>query len=787
MKSLKKPESFLRKNREAGTAPEGENSRQASLVAGLEGNSARSTAANAEKVQQLPEGAEGTSAKSNRTRDACAYQFGPFLLDAAERVLLCEGERVPLTPKVFETLLALVESAGHIVRKETLIKRVWPDTNVQEDNLTFNISTLRKALGRYDPEREFIRTEHKLGYHFVAPVNIVEPGTPGGAAFAPSLDSNEIGASSEVVTPAPNGREVVPQQRLGARHRVMWVGLGLALLIVAAGTVWLATPAPEPNVLKFDQITADGREKGDGLATDGERVYLIEQAPTGWVLAQVSASGGEPTAIASTPMDSSVADISPDHRELLVVQGREFAPGTLEVVPLFGGEPRRLGNIRAYSAACSPDGATLAYTMDNGVYLCAPDGSNSRRIVSMSGLLVRPHWSPDGSKLCFTRSEHSEESLWEVGRDGKGLTCLFPGILTGLVSGPGLWTPNGEYLITESFCSGHDAPSAVRLPTGPFGRRWGRPACLGFGPLGMGASAISPDGARLFGIGSPAKHRQMEEYDTHSRQFRPFLSNISCGYADFSKDGQRIAYVTGEKEITGDRCLWVSQIDGSHKVQITKPPLVAQLPRWSPDGKWIAFMGEDPGQPWRVRVVSAEGGSYSPLTAVSNAEGAPTWSLDGSQIAFGGMTQPADRTTGQLVIHIFNRKTGELSKVPGSEGLWTARWSPDGRYIAALTEDSRGLMLFDFRTMRWAKLAAMLTIPDLVWSRHEEAIYFNGEVTAGNRSIFRVNVPSGRLERLASLTGRSDFDWLGLAPDDSPLIARTTSTKEIYALTVKWP
>jgi len=99
-------------------------------------------------------------------------------------------------------------------------------------------------------------------------------------------------------------------------------------------------------------------------------------------------------------------------------------------------------------------------------------------------------------------------------------------------------------------------------------------------------------------------------------------------------------------------------------------------------------MGKDPGQAWRVRVVSVGGGSYAPVTPVNNEEGAPTWSPESDQVAFGGMTQPAERTTGRLVIHILNLKTHQVSDVPGSEGLWTARWSPDGRYIAALMEDS---------------------------------------------------------------------------------------------------
>ena len=451
-----------------------------------------------------------------------AYEFGPFLLITAERVLMCQGQRVPLTPKVFETLLVLVENAGHIVHKETLMERVWPDTIVQEDSLTFNISTLRKALGGHGAGQQFIKTEPKLGYRFVAPVKIVALGSAE-AAFAADPNSKTVVAQAllpvaraDVLHVSGTGKSARATASKSAWATVKWVGLGSALLILVAATVWLAMPLPEPKILKFDQITADGREKGEGLATDGERVYFIEQAPTGWVIAQVSASGSEPVPISSIARDSVISDISPDHRELLVVEERAFAPGTLEVVPLFAGHPRRLGNMLAYSASWSTDAGTLAYTTDSGVYLCDPDGSNSCRIVTMSGKLDRVRWSPSGSKLCFVQGEPSGGSLWEVDRGGNDLICLSPGLLSGHEGSYGLWTPNGKYLITQSLYSGHYVPSAVRLSSGPFHRLSGQLAWLGSAPMNMGVWAISPDGARLFCLGSGAKHPQMEEYDTQA-------------------------------------------------------------------------------------------------------------------------------------------------------------------------------------------------------------------------------------------------------------------------------
>ncbi|HSD46564.1 MAG TPA: winged helix-turn-helix domain-containing protein [Pyrinomonadaceae bacterium] len=101
-------------------------------------------------------------------RDNRSYEFGRFRLNAAERVLLREGELVSLTPKVFDILLTLVENSGHVVLKDDLMKRVWPDTFVEEGNLTQNISLLRKALGETPGGVQFIETVPRRGYRFVA-------------------------------------------------------------------------------------------------------------------------------------------------------------------------------------------------------------------------------------------------------------------------------------------------------------------------------------------------------------------------------------------------------------------------------------------------------------------------------------------------------------------------------------------------------------------------------------------------------------------------------------------
>src|SRR5262245_9506463 len=112
---------------------------------------------------------------SSVTRDS--YKFGSFFLDLAERQLLHDDQVVPLTPKVFDLLVRLVENSGHLVRKEELLAEIWPDSFVEETSLSRNISVLRKILSQGSTNGEqYIETIPKSGYRFIAPVTRLETG-----------------------------------------------------------------------------------------------------------------------------------------------------------------------------------------------------------------------------------------------------------------------------------------------------------------------------------------------------------------------------------------------------------------------------------------------------------------------------------------------------------------------------------------------------------------------------------------------------------------------------------
>jgi len=272
---------------------------------------------------------------------------------------------------------------------------------------------------------------------------------------------------------------------------------------------------------------------------------------------------------------------------------------------------------------------------------------------------------------------------------------------------------------------------------------------------------------------------ELIRYDVKSKQFQPYLGGMSADWVDFSRDSSWIAYCTFP-----DSKVWRSRVDGSERLQLSLPATQAIQPRWSPDGNQIAFVETSHGKSWRICVVSAEGGpSRVVLDDVGEAVD-PDWSPDGESLIFGGLP-PVFGTSSATAIRRLNLKSQQLSIVPGSEGLFSPRWSPDGRYLAALTANSSKLMLFDFRTGKWQELIRV-SVSYLSWSRDSKHIYFDNYLE-NEHGFYRVSVADRRLEQLVNLrdlrlAAGIYGSWSGLTPDGSPLLTRDVGTQEIYSL-----
>jgi serine/threonine protein kinase len=587
------------------------------------------------------------------------------------------------------------------------------------------------------------------------------------------LDSGHSGVAATV----PGGPEEVPERHLPSRWQT-WMLAGGALITLAVILGYVPTrPVAAPRVLRTVQLTNTNRPKSD-IVTDGSRLYFIEGSS---ILSQTSVAGGETFPIPNSLQDtgfSNVFDISPDGSVLLMNTARGTSlDGPLWSVPVLGGSPRRLGNLEGHAGAWSPDGKQIAYCKGNEIFLAKSDGGEPRRLLPAAGTASDIRWSPDGSILRFTVNDPktNNRSIWQASTDGGDLHALLPGWSDAPNECCGKWTPDGKYFV---FQARRDATAdlwALNEHGGLFRAIHQEPVQLTSGPMNVGNPVPSRDGKKLFVQGWQPRG-ELLRYDAKSKQLAPYLSGISAMGLDFSPDGKWVAY-----NDASDGTLWRSKVDGTQKLQLVFPSMLAYLPRWSPNAKQIAFFGHPPGERWQIYVVPAEGGTPELIYRGATNSADPNWSPDGKSLAFG---ENSLNNQGSAV-YILDLETRQASKLPGSDGLYSPRWSPDGRYLAAIPLDSLKLMLFDFTTQKWTELANLF-VAYPTWSRDGRYLYFDG-ILDNQESYFRAQVSSGKLERIFSLkgfqaAGGAFGNWSGLAPDESPLVVRDASIQEIYAL-----
>jgi Tol biopolymer transport system component/predicted Ser/Thr protein kinase len=593
-------------------------------------------------------------------------------------------------------------------------------------------------------------------------------------------DSGKASGSSLAAAATTTEREA-PAQRLWSRWAVPF-----AAVVIVAGVlvVWQRWPVSSARVLGLTQVTNDGSSKAPPALTDGSRLYYMTVFQ-GNVLDQVSVTGGGAAAI-SEPFPGLYAQlegISPSGSELLVVgsEGGSTGEAPLWIVPTLTGSRHRLGSIVCSGASWSPDGQTIVFAKGSTLNLARSDGSGAHTILTVNGTPSWIRWSPDAKKLRFTVADPKTgtQSLWEAGADGTDPHPLLPGWNNLPSECCGSWTPDARYFVFQSTQRGRSDVWAIREK----GMLWGKPnqapVHLTVGPMDFLGPVPSKDGKKLFVMGWQ-RRGELARYDLKSQQFVPFMSGISADGPSFSKDGQWVAYTS-----IPEGNLWKSKADGSERLQLTFPPFTAYEPRWSPDGKRIAFQGIMPGQPWKMYLISSDGGEAE---EVMTGIGDLGWSPDGNSLIFhSGMADFL--STSPRAIQLLDLKTRQISTFPGSEGLYSPRWSPDGHYIAALRVGSETLQILDVRTKRWTELANIV-VGFPMWSWDSKYIYFDSLESVPN--LYRVRITDHSLEKVASLGGIRLAPTLGgnltgLAPDDSPLVVRNVGNQEIYALDLELP
>lgn len=736
----------------------------------------------------------------------CFYHFGPFILDPNKRSLSRDGKPVPLTSKAFDLLVYLAKNPNRVVTKDEIMKTVWAGSFVEEGNLTQNVFLLRKALSPDSGDSGIIVTIPRMGYQFAVDVQTITNDNP--ALAIPSAEyivagvqsttrvvvEEEVEPDDEIRTLEGHALKALPAPPGPAtRH---WPLALVVLVVMVAGALWFyLSPPPLPKVLRSVRLTHAGNISPYSRAlSDDSRIYLTQTAGGIWKLAQVPASGGDPTLIATSLASIELQDIDNTKSRLLVTwQGpSEYQP--LWLLPTTGGSAERLGDIMASDAIWSVDGRSIFYSHRGDMFRASADGSQPRKLFSLDGRIHTPRQSPDGTRLRFTLQNlvHGGRTLWEANADGTnphavalGWKAFAP--LWGEGETDGDWTPDGSYFVFRSTRDNVETLWMIREKPSRFHKASSVPVQIYSSADHIGQPRFSADGKRLLFVG----HRELRElvrYDTERKLFVPYLGGIPARHLAFSADGQWVVYHS-----TIDGTLWRSRLDGSEKLQLTFPPMTALHSSWSPDGKTIVFQGGLPGQRGTLYTVPASGGKAELLLQDDTASLAqPSWCGDGRSIVF--MHWPTSNVPnpnsgiGQLDL-----ATHQSHLIAGSSGFDGVHCSPDGKYIAASDEVNHNLVLYDFAQQRWSVLSAGSPYGwGIRWSTDSRYVYYQHIDEGEEQPIFRVRISDRLVEQVSSARQilRADvlsYTLTGLTPDSSPVASLVRRNSDITALELDLP
>jgi len=425
------------------------------------------------------------------------YEFGPYRIDPNRNLLLRGGEPIPLTSKAFEVLLVLVEHGDQTISKDQLIRKLWPDTFVEEANLTKHISMVRKALGETAQDHRYILTLPGRGYRFAEKVLTISDEE---ADLAIIFEEESLVVESHSRMTVVSDEESFPEvdqaatvteaaRKRGTRWKFALGGAMLGLAVFAA--VAFRPTVPPPKVVRIRQITHLGSlVHNTKLLTDGARIYFRAWKGNDRVLLYVSPEGGEVFPVELPFPQTDLDDISPGGSEFLATNLGDQSSSSSETasvwsVPAPSGSPRPLGNLRANEARWSPDEHAIAYSVGSNLYLADSDGSKVRKWATLSGDLLGLVWSPDGKRLRFSVEDPSNKSaaLWQVDFATNTVRRSLPDWINSWRLVPGGWTPDERYFFFVASGKGTGNIWAIREKDELLRRVSPQPMQITAGPL----------------------------------------------------------------------------------------------------------------------------------------------------------------------------------------------------------------------------------------------------------------------------------------------------------------
>ena len=655
--------------------------------------------------------------------DKRSYEFGSFRLDAAEYVLLRDGQVVPLTPKVFEILLLLVQNSGHVVDKTELHKQVWQDAFVEETNLTKNISILRKTLSEGDGDTTYIETVPKRGYRFVVPVREAEAGFNGNGSRPVASVTTQV----DVDRPAHSAKGIFAPLKIS--KRVFAAALTIAAVLIAGAAFGFYKFAfhKTTNIslasTHITRLTTSGRIYKAVISADGKWLVYVEydgEQQSLW-LKQVAVPGSDRQIAPAAAIYQGVA-ISPDsnyvYYTLLQVDNWN---GVLYRVPILGGEPRKVLTGIHGPVALSPDGKKLAFYRpvedEDRLMVANTDGTGERQLAARRGneCLVYgthgPSWSPDSKTLLTAYGTFTPELSMTVAAVSAetGELNFFSQKKFRNISDIA-WLPDGQGVLVSatdqffensprkiwqiSYPSGNtqkftndlntyttislaaDSNALATVQTETQGNLWTAsmkdPAQISQITTGTnlaGFPSWSPDGKVIYSLTSGDN---TDLYMVDPRGGPPKQLTVSSGNNYFpatSPDGRYVVFSSDRSGVLG---LWRIDIDGSNPKQLTNH--TSTKADFAPDGRTIVYMSS--ANSHTISTISIDGSDPRQLT--NNMSGHPVFSPDGTAIAC--LYEEQDSKMKIAIIPANGGPPVKTFPLPSGISL-TFRWTPDGKAI----------------------------------------------------------------------------------------------------------
>jgi len=668
------------------------------------------------------------------------YEFGPYRLDAVQRVLYREEQPVLITPKALEVLLVLVRSSGQVVSKDELMSEVWPCTFVEPNNLAFNISLLRKALGENGDERDYIETVPKRGYRFV--------GVLQNTGLA---EKTEIGSS---VTQAPP--PVLAKSSLWPKLRI---GAACLLCLAVGWLLHLRTARPAAPVSVVRLTTDAGLDDKPALSRDGKLLaFSSDRSPDGGRNIYLKhVAGGDTLQLTFDGLGNTAPDFSPDGTQIVFHSDRDG--GGVYVMPTLGGSPRFLAH-GGLDPKFSPDGSRIAYWVGDPFVAQTVPGGGAVYTISLADPVPKPLanpqtnsrypiWLPDNQHLLFvsytSHKTYDSNALdwWIQSVDGgqaertgiyeafvqAGLRKSDPALDLSTFAGapalptPSCWDADNNVIFSaalgdsqnlwEVAMSGHRVRRPFRrLTTGAGYEVW--PACSASGNLAFINFEM---------------HRDvwLQEADLNKGKAAGVPARITAGpavreYSALSSDGSRVAFSSSQ---LGRLNVWIRDLKTNNEVQVIGGAgLVQRYPVLDHSNRQVAFSVYQPGGQ-RAVFVYAFGGVAQKVCA--NCLRATDWSNDDRKLlTFDGNPYHVS------LLDLASRHSTVLFDRPPYALLY-ARFSPDDRWISFTVRtapNSARIVIAPYADGKGSREADWITIADGTsedwanWSPDGKTLYF---------------------------------------------------------------